>query len=311
MFFRFFFLIVILTSCTNSEKTFFGGKILNPSSDKLSLYKNDILIDQSKIDSNGNFQIFIDSIKSGLFNFYHDPEFQYIILEKNDSLKIRLNTLDFDESLVYTGSGSGKNNFLMDVFLRSEQDEIFINTNLNLKFDQFKRLVDSLYNNQFNSFNTYLLQNKISVLSQDIIYSAILYPYLSKIHSFIIRNNISPEEQYALLKPYSSNIDFNSKYLGYFKPYIDFIYLDIYNKVKNEKNFNSVVDFNKRRLIKTDEMISSNLIKERVLRFHAIGFLLQKQHDSINKSFLETFNKVSKNKLINKEIFNLYEKLKG
>ena len=311
MFFRFFLLIVILTSCTNSEKTFFGGKILNPSTDKLSLYKNDILIDQSKIDSNGNFQIFIDSIKSGLFNFYHDPEFQYIILEKNDSIKIRLNTLDFDESLVYTGSGSGKNNFLMDVFLRSEQDEIFINTNLNLKFDQFKRLVDSLYNNQFNSFNTYLLQNKISVLSQDIIYSAILYPYLSKIHSFIIRNNISPEKQYVLLKPYSSNIDFNSKYLGYFKPYIDFIYLDIYNKVKNEKNFNSVVDFNKRRLIKTDEMISSNLIKERVLRFHAIGFLLQKQHDSINKSFLETFNKVSKNKLVNKEIFNLYEKLKG
>ena len=219
--------------------------------------------------------------------------------------------MDFDESLVYTGSGSGKNNFLMDVFLRSEQDEIFINTNLNLKFDQFKRLVDSLYNNQFNSFNTYLLQNKISVLSQDIIYSAILYPYLSKIHSFIIRNNISSEKQYVLLKPYSSNIDFNSKYLGYFKPYIDFIYLDIYNKVKNEKNFNSVVDFNKRRLIKTDEMISSNLIKERVLRFHAIGFLLQKQHDSINKSFLDTFNKVSKNKLINKEIFNLYEKLKA
>ena len=311
MFFRFFLLIVILTSCTNSEKTFFGGKILNPSTDKLSLYKNDILIDQSKIDSNGNFQIFIDSIKSGLFNFYHDTEFQYIILEKNDSIKIRLNTLDFDESLVYTGSGSGKNNFLMDVFLRSEQDEIFINTNLNLKFDQFKRLVDSLYNNQFNSFNTYLLQNKISVLSQDIIYSAILYPYLSKIHSFIIRNNISSEKQYVLFKPYSSNIDFNSKYLGYFKPYIDFIYLDIYNKVKNEKNFNSVVDFNKRRLIKTDEMISSNLIKERVLRFHAIGFLLQKQHDSINKSFLETFNKVSKNKLVNKEIFNLYEKLKG
>ena len=138
MFLRFFLLIVILTSCTNNENTFFGGKILNPSSDKISLYKNDILIDESIIDSSGNFQIFIDSINSGLFNFYHDPEFQYIILEKNDSLKIRLNTLDFDESLVYTGSGSGKNNFLMDVFLRSEQDEDFINSNLNLKFDEFK-----------------------------------------------------------------------------------------------------------------------------------------------------------------------------
>ncbi len=310
MFLRFFLLIVILTSCTNNENTFFGGKILNTSSDKISLYKNDILIGESIIDSSGNFQIFIDSINSGLFNFYHDPEFQYIILEKDDSLKIRLNTLDFDESLVYTGSGSGKNNFLMDVFLRSEQDEDFINSNLNLKFDEFKRLVDSLYTDQFNSFNKYLLENEISILSQDIISSAILYPYLSKIHSFIIRNNISPEEQFILFKPYNSNIDFNLKFLGYFKPYIDFIYLDIYNKVKNEKKFNSVVEFNQRRLIKTDDIINSTLVKERVLRFHAVGFLLQKQHDSINRTFLKTFTQVSKNESINKEIFNLYEKLK-
>jgi len=303
-------LFYIVASCDNSNKTFFGGKILNPSSDKISLYVNDNLIDETKLNSDGSFEIIIDSINPGLFNFYHDPEFQYIILEKNDSLKIRLNTLDFDESLVYTGSGSGKNNFLMDVFLKSEQDEIFINSNLNLKIDQFKRLVDSLYTNQFNSFNTYLSENKISTLSQYIINSAILYPYLSKFHSFIIRNNISSEEQSVLFEPYNSIIDFNSKSLGYFKPYIDFIYLDIYNTVKNEIKFNSVIDFNQKRLIKTDEVISSSLVKERVLRFHAIGFLLQKQDDSINKSFLETFTKVSKNKILDEEIFNLYEKLK-
>jgi len=310
MFFRLFLPFFILISCNNSKETFFGGKILNPSSQKISLYVNDNIVDETKLNSDGSFEIFIDSVNPGLFNFYHDPEFQYIIIEKNDSLKIRLNTLDFDESLVYTGSGSGKNNFLMDVFLKSEQDEIFINSNLNLKIDQFKRLVDSLYTNQFNSFNTYLSENKISILSQDIINSAILYPYLSKLHSFIIRNNISPQEQSFLFQRYNSIIDFNSKHLGYFKPYIDFIYLDIYNRVKNEIKFNSVIDFNQKRLIKTDELISSNLVKERVLRFHAIGFLLQKQDDSINKSFLKTFTKVSKNKLVDEEIFNLYEKLK-
>ena len=100
------------------------------------------------------------------------------------------------------------------------------------------------------------------------------------------------------------------KFLGYFKPYIDFIYLDIYNRVKNEKKFNSLVEFNQKRLIKTDEIINSYLVKERVLRFHAVGFLLQKQHDSINRAFLKTFTQVSKNESINKEIFNLYESLK-
>ena len=170
--------------------------------------------------------------------------------------------------------------------------------------------MDSLYNDQFNSFNTYLLENEISILSQDIISSAILYPYLSKIHSFIIRNNISPEEQFILFKPYNSNIDFNLKFLGYFKPYVDFIYIDIYNRVKNEKKFNSLVDFNQKRLMKADEIITSDLVKERVLRFHAVGFLLQKQHDSINRAFLKTFTQISKNESINKEIFNLYDSLK-
>ena len=77
-----------------------------------------------------------------------------------------------------------------------------------------------------------------------------------------------------------------------------------------KKNLILLSSLIKRRLIKTDEIINSTLVKERVLRFHAVGFLLQTQHDSINRAFLKTFTQVSKNESINKEIFNLYESLK-
>ena len=124
----------------------FSGKILNNTSDSISIYKDNNMIYESVVDVDGLFNITIDTITSGLYTFYHEPEFQYIIIDENDNLQIRLNTLDFDESLVYTGKGSSKNNFLMDVFLRSENDELEINSKLDLAFDTFKNLVDSLYN---------------------------------------------------------------------------------------------------------------------------------------------------------------------
>ena len=35
----------------------------------------------------------------------------------------RLNTLDFDESLVFTGEGAKKNNYLINLFLEHEKEE--------------------------------------------------------------------------------------------------------------------------------------------------------------------------------------------
>ena len=311
MFLRLFLLLFLISSCSNDEKTFLAGKILNKTSNHISVYKGNKLINKTNIDSVGVFNIFLDSIDSGLYNFYHEPEFQYLIIDKNDQLQIRLNTLDFDESLVYTGPGSSKNNFLMDVFLRNELDELNINSKFDLDLNNFKQLVDSLYQRQLFFFNDFIKTNKISISSNEIIKSAILYPYISKFHSYVIRNNINMIDQGLLFEEFNSDIKFNIDALGYFKPYIDFLYLDIYNNVKNENNYKNTLDFNIKRLLVTDKIVKSELVKSRVLRFHAIGFLLQRENDSINNKFLESFFRISKNKLINKEISKLYIDLKN
>ena len=268
------------------------------------------MIYESVVDVDGFFNITIDTITSGLYTFYHEPEFQYIIIDENDNLQIRLNTLDFDESLVYTGKGSSKNNFLMDIFLRSENDELEINSQLDLAFDTFKILVDSLYNKQMNSFKLFKENNILSNSNKEIINTAILYPYISKFHSYIIRNNIDDEIQKDLFINYQNEISYDLDALAYFKPYIDFLYLHIYNNVKINKDYENSLDFNIQRLSYTDKIIKSKLVKSRVLRFHAFGFILQKQDDIKNKTFLKAFFEISKDKRVNEEINNLYNELK-
>ena len=310
MYLRILLILLLFFSCKSDNTTVFSGKILNNTSDSISIYKDNNMIYESVVDVDGLFNITIDTITSGLYTFYHEPEFQYIIIDENDNLQIRLNTLDFDESLVYTGKGSSKNNFLMDVFLRSENDELEINSKLDLTFDNFKNLVDSLYNKQINSFKLFKENNILSNSSKEIINTAILYPYISKFHSYIIRNNIEEEIQKDLFINYQNEISYDLDALAYFKPYIDFLYLHIYNNVKIKKDYENSLDFNIQRLSYTDKIIKSKLVKSRVLRFHAFGFILQRQDDVKNKTFLKAFFEISKDKKVNEEINNLYNELK-
>lgn len=310
MYLRILLILLLFFSCKSDNTTVFSGKILNNTSDSISIYKDNNMIYESVVDVDGLFNITIDTITSGLYTFYHEPEFQYIIIDENDNLQIRLNTLDFDESLVYTGKGSSKNNFLMDVFLRSENDELEINSKLDLAFDTFKNLVDSLYNKQMNSFKLFKENNILSNSSKEIINTAILYPYISKFHSYIIRNNIEEEIQKDLFINYQNEISYDLDALAYFKPYIDFLYLHIYNNVKIKKDYENSLDFNIQRLLYTDKIIKSKLVKSRVLRFHAFGFILQRQDDVKNKTFLKAFFEISKDKKVNEEINNLYNELK-
>ena len=310
MYLRILLILLLFFSCKSDNTTVFSGKILNNTSDSISIYKDNNMIYESVVDDDGLFNIIIDTITSGLYTFYHEPEFQYIIIDDNDNLQIRLNTLDFDESLVYTGKGSSKNNFLMDVFLRSENDELEINSQLDLAFDTFKILVDSLYNKQMNSFKLFKENNILSNSNKEIINTAILYPYISKFHSYIIRNNIDDEIQKDLFINYQNEISYDLDALAYFKPYIDFLYLHIYNNVKIKKDYENSLDFNIQRLSYTDKIIKSKLVKSRILRFHAFGFILQRQDDIKNKTFLKTFFEISKDKKVNEEINNLYYELK-
>ena len=77
--------LLSLVSCSEQAQkqstTFFGGEIVNPTSDYVVLYHNDLYVDSVKLDANNRFAFNLDKIEQGLYHFDHTPELQYVYLE--------------------------------------------------------------------------------------------------------------------------------------------------------------------------------------------------------------------------------------
>lgn len=151
-------LVILTISCNtaNSDNsTYFGGQIVNPKSNFVLFLKDDKVIDTLLLDKNNRFIEAYESLEEGLYTFKHGNEFQYIYLEPTDSILIRLNTWDFDESLVYSGKGSSKNEFLINLFLQNEKEEKDMYGYFNLDENQFEAKIDSLTNGRLAIFDDF------------------------------------------------------------------------------------------------------------------------------------------------------------
>ena len=81
------FSTIIISGCVTStpcESTYFGGKIINPKTDHVILYKNEIPLDTFFLDENNSFLGEIPTLQEGLYNFKHGNEEQYIYLNPKD-----------------------------------------------------------------------------------------------------------------------------------------------------------------------------------------------------------------------------------
>ena len=136
--FKTFILIIIafpFVSCENdinNNSIFFGGQIINPSSNYLILHKNNSTVDCLLLDSNNSFKKTFNNLDSGVYKIEHIPEYQTVFLEPGDSLWVRVNAADFKQSIVFSGKGSSKNNFLMDMEISQENENEFLSSKYSL-----------------------------------------------------------------------------------------------------------------------------------------------------------------------------------
>jgi len=148
--------LAISVSCKDSNEnniTYFGGKIKNPKAEYVYFSKGMKVLDSARIDSYNKFSFQMDSIDIGLYSFNHGPEFQYLYLEPKDSLLIYLNTWDFDESLIFSGKGSAKNNYLINLYLQQEKYQKTFKPNYSLNEEEFSKLIDEGIKKQLNSYD--------------------------------------------------------------------------------------------------------------------------------------------------------------
>ncbi len=225
--------LILISSCASdrnmADATYFGGKIINPKSKDVYFYKNHQLLDSAQLDFKNKFLFKFDSLKVGLYTFEHSDEVQFLFLEPGDSLLLRLNTWDFDESLVYSGKGAEKNNLLINMFLENEKEDTFILKYYALNDSLFELKIDSLLQLKKLLYKQYKEEvTGINPLFDKFMNAAIHLPLYKKKEAYPYRNKRALKlAKYPTISPlfykYRKGIDFKDEDLQNFYAYTGYI----------------------------------------------------------------------------------------
>ncbi len=245
-------LALLIVSCSSQgEKvsyTYFGGKIINPKTDFVLLLKDDIILDTLKLDAENHFLGNYEKLEEGLYTFKHGIEFQYIYIQPKDSIILRLNTWDFDESLVFNGTGGSKNEYLLKLFLQNEREEkamyklfkeeenIFLNELYIIEkdrlatFEAFKEVTPEL-SEGFIKLTEYAIKLPIERMKE-------VYPfYYKREHNMNHFPSLS-----ASYYDFRAEISLNEHNYIAFYPYQNYIMSRMYNAAYQDKEMDSSKD---------------------------------------------------------------------
>ena len=297
--------LILFVGCKKDNKTdyaFLGGEIINATDDFIILSTNEVVLDTIKLDGNNRFIYKIDNLKTGFYTFKHGGELQIILLEPNDSIMLRLNTYEFDESLVFTGIGAKKNNYFINEFLQNEIEEkrVFKYCQLNAK--TFSHRIDSIKAIKNVKLKKFQSKYAPSDLFSKIAQSNINYNYYTSKESYpfvhygkdkcdIVKS--LPKDFYAYRKDIDYNNDFYKGYLIYnnfLRSNLNNLALEKHSKHNEDKGFNrKSLCFNLDKLHLIDSIVKIPSIKNKLLFHNAFRFLNKSDNTPNNKTVLESF----------------------
>lgn len=305
------FVLFTAIACTEKEKdsgTYFGGKIRNPKSDFVVVHNAERAIDTIFLKEDNTFLGKLDSITEGLYYFKHGPEYQYIYLTPKDSLLIRLNTWDFDEDLVFSGTHAEENNALIDVFLQNEKDQKQFYSLATLPAEEFKEKTDSILAKKKAKISSFKTQNpETTDKFLDLFTIANTYPVYSIIENYIIekqKDSLSKKIQHNLLS-YRNNVATDIDSLLFFSPYGNYVMTKIYSDTYQQGHKGNSNDFTVALLKNIDKNIETEDLKNSYLRHATIRHFYNKSSCNINGDAFFTFFKLNSSIEDKKEVQRL------
>ncbi len=270
----FLLLLLILVGCTTNppkKSTYFGGKIINPKSKFVILYQMEKAMDTFFLDTNNKFLSKIDINSEGIYYFKYGPEFQFLYLHPQDSLLIRLNTWDFDGSLVFSGKGAARNNMLIDCFLEAEKDNHIFHNQRQLSPTILKRLVDSIKILKLEKYANFIEHNpNESKGFKEVLKIALTFPLYNKLEKYPISHKKCGKSHTKELAELTSfyehrkKIDINKDSLMYFYAYSRYVTNYLYN-LAYEKTHNFSSEFTKNLLYIINDKIKSEKTRNELL----------------------------------------------
>jgi peroxiredoxin len=313
-------IITLFCSCNKEFKgdnytAYFGGEVTNPTNKYILFCRNSEVIDSVKIDANNRFFIKFDSLTPGMYTFKNEPEYQYVYFDKNDSIMLRVNAKDFDNSIIFCGRGDQKNNFLMEMYMKNEDDRSKSFDAFDYTIADFTKNIDSSYASKKKFYITKKEAvkwnddfDKYAKASLDLHHYSKkeIYPmaHLMRTGEDVIEK--LPKDFYDFRK----EIDFNDTKLSNFSPFV--MYLShMLNNVSaiHYHNHYTPLDLalrtNINKLNFADSLIKNKAVKNTILNNIAFTYLLEDQNMVNNQIFLETYYKYSTDKSKKNEILKI------
>ena len=309
-------LVIILLSCKNKEEstvqtTWISGQIINPTLDYIIFSKGNDILDTVKLDSNNFFLYKTDKITPGLYNFKHS-ESQVFYIEPGDSLLMHINTMDFDESLAYSGRGGEQNNLLMYLYLKNETENNNLPDWYTLPSKAFTGKIDSLKQIKLQEYTDFIEKNEVSENFKNAALANITYDYFIKKEKYASANRNNPEKFDENYFDYRNEIDFERDELKFYYPYYRFMNRYFENMVFSGYGVNSNVDrnsydFNFKKIQLIDSTVTSDTLRNSLLRYNALWYLINANDAKEERKFFEEFSKMNTDKKHLAEVGKMYE----
>ncbi|WP_194766429.1 TlpA family protein disulfide reductase [Tamlana sp. I1] len=310
-------LIVVLTaffSCKkdhhNSDVTYayIGGEIINPNTNYVVLSKGQTLLDTVKLNGANRFIYKVKNLNGGIYTFKHGIENQLILLEPKDSVFFRLNTLDFDESLVFTGKGDKKNNYLINDFLDHEKEEKHIYRLCQLSSTDYEKHIDSIKTSKEIALSKFISRYNPSPLFIKIAEANINYSYYSykEVYPFAHHGKNKVENLESLpsnFYNYRKHINYNDTFFSDYHNYRSFLRHNISNlALKTHTNHDlckthkeNAFCYNLDRLKLVDSLVDNGTIKDDLLYHFTLKYLSKNDNEENNTTILNYFLSKSAN----------------
>lgn len=302
-------LMLLILSCSGNDDNYtasFGGEVQNPAGRYVLFSRGNTVLDTIRLDKDNRFFIKFDSLPPGLYSFKHDPEYQYVYFDKNDSLMVSINADDFDRSIVFSGKGSEKNNFMMELSLSHEKDRSTSTHTYDSEPVAFQKTIDSIHALRISFYE----KNKKEVgwsdgfdfyakSRVDLNYytKKEYYPYVHERRTGNSVRKSLPGNYYK----YRKAIDLDDSRLAGFSPFVRY-YTAMLNNMSVEKvkdasiSAENALRDNIAKLDIAGSLFTNDAIRNQVLDNIAFSYLLEDTNIQHNRKFLEKYLKLSTDK---------------
>ena len=314
MFYKYLACCLLLTSISlgcnsngeNSDFAYIGGEIINPKNKSIILYNTrGKVADTLTLDVNNRFIHKITDLQSGLYSIRHGGEYQMVLLEPNDSIMFRLNTYDFDESLVFTGNGAKKNNYLIKTYIANEKEAKKLSKYAQKEPDAFSEFIETRRTKRLNDFYSFLEHNKNvetsffkSIIEANINYNAFadkeIYPFAYFGNNKLTHIKDLPEDFYS----HRNSVDYNVNHLSNFFSYNRFLSAHFDNLALKSYYQNNAyhsmfnrhsTKYNKSKLVLIDSLITDETIKNNLLKSKTRDFISHNHSEAEAQEMLDFY----------------------